>query len=239
MQLADISWDQCQEYLTYDNRILLPIGATEAHGRHLGLGCDHILAEAIARQAGEQTGVLVAPVLAYGMSYHLTKFPGTLSLAPATLVLVLRDLLYAAYQYGFRRMVVVNGHGGNDPSLSSAAADLGREFADLRIKNLTWWTEPAVAQLVDQAAGSQRGTHASTHETAFLMATRPEAIHMDRVARRDAPVEPSRDLINPRMFAEKYPDSVMGLAPLRATPELGQQILSIAVDLCVQELGNW
>ncbi len=239
MQLADISWEQCQDYLTYDNRILLPIGATEAHGRHLGLGCDHILAETIARQAGDETGVLVAPVLAYGMSYHLTKFPGTLSLAPTTLLLVLHDLLRSLYRYGFRRVVVVNGHGGNNASLSSAAADLGSELAGLRIKNVTWWTEPAVGQLVDQAAGPQRGTHASTHETAFLMAARPEAIHMDRVARRDAPVEPGRELVDAETFAQKYPDSVMGLDPSRATPELGKQILKLAVEICVQEVENW
>ncbi len=239
MNLADVSWEQCQEYLSYDNRIILPIGATEAHGRHLGLGCDHILAEAIANEAGNRTGVLVAPVLAYGMSYHLTEFPGTLSLAPGTLVLVLQDLLRSLYRHGFRRVLVVNGHGGNTASLSSAVMEVSNSLEGLRVKHVAWWTESAVAQLVDQAAGPQRGTHASTHETAFFMAVRPEAIHMDRVAKRDAPVEPSRELTSAKDFAEKYPDSVMGLDPSKATPELGQEIMKISVDLCVQELESW
>ncbi len=239
MNLADLSWEECREYLGRDDRIVLPIGATEAHGRHLGLGCDHLLAEAIARAAGDRTGVLVAPVLAYGMSYHLTEFPGTLSLAPATLMRVLEDLLRSLYSHGFRRVVFVNGHGGNNAPLNSAVVSVANELPGLRVKNLTWWTEPAVAQLVDEAAGTQRGTHASTHETAFLMAVKPEAVKMARLAKRDAPVEALRELITAKAFAQKYPDSVMGLAPSKATPELGQKIFEISVGLCVQELENW
>ncbi len=239
MDLADISWEECKEYLLRDDRIMLPIGATEAHGRHLGLGCDHLLAEAIARAAGDRTGVLAAPVLAYGMSYQLTEFPGTLSLTPETLMRVLQDLLRSLYSHGFRRVLVVNGHGGNNASLNSAVIDVAHELAGLRVKNLTWWTEPAVAQLVDEAAGIQRGTHASTHETAFLMAVKPEAVKMERLAQRDAPVEASRELTTAQAFAEKYPDSVMGLAPSKATPELGQKIMQISVELCVQELEHW
>ncbi len=239
MNLADISWEECKEHLAREDRIILPIGATEAHGRHLGLGCDHLLAEAIARAAGDWTGVIVAPVLAYGMSYHLTQFAGTLSLAPATLMHVLEDLLRSLYSHGFRRVLVVNGHGGNNAPLNSAVIDVANELPGLRVKNLTWWTEPAIAQLVDEAAGVQRGTHASTHETAFLMAVKPDAVKMERLAKRDAPVEPSREMITAEAFAQKYPDSVMGLAPSQATPELGRKIFERSVELCVQELENW
>ncbi len=239
MNLSDISWEECKEYLTRDDRVILPIGATEAHGRHLGLGCDYLLAEAIARAAGDQTGILVAPVLAYGMSYHLTEFPGTLTIAPATLVLVMEDLLRSLYSYGFRRVLVVNGHGGNDPSLRSAVLNLANELADLRVKSVAWWTEPVIQQLVDEAAGVQRGTHASTHETAFLMAVRPDAVKMGRVAKRDAPVGPSRALIGAKAFAQQYPDGVMGLDPSRATPELGRKIFDQAVAICLKELQDW
>ncbi len=239
MNLADISWEECKEYLAHEDRVILPIGATEAHGRHLGLGCDHLLADAIARAAGDRTGVMAAPVLAYGMSYHLTEFAGTLSLAPATLTSVLEDLLRSLYSHGFRRVMVVNGHGGNNAPLNSAVIDVANELPGLRVKNLTWWTEPAIAQMVEEVAGTQRGTHASTHETAFLMAVKPEAIKMNRMANHDAPVEPSRELTTAQDFAKIYPDSVMGLAPSKATPELGQKIFEKSIELCVQELENW
>ncbi len=239
MELANISWEQCQEYLAHEDRVILPIGATEAHGRHLGLGCDYQLADAIARAAGERTGLLVAPVLAYGMSHHLSEFPGTISLTPATLTLVLQDLLRALYRQGVRRVLVVNGHGGNNSSLQAALMNVEAELDGLRVKHLAWWTERAVADLVERATGPQRGTHAATHETAFLMAVRPEAVHMERVAHRDAPVEPSRELESAPGFAREYPDAVMGLDPSRATPELGREIFRISVDLCVAELENW
>ncbi len=239
MDLANISWEECQEYLARDNRVILPIGATEAHGRHLGLGCDYLLAEALARETGLRSGVLVAPVLAYGMSHMLTRFPGTVSLNPGTLALVLQDLLRSFYQSGFRRVLVVNGHGGNDPSLRSAAAVVGTELPDLRIKNVAWWLEPVVTQLVEAAAGPQRGSHASTHETAFLMAVRPDAVKPERMARRDAPVEPSHELIDPEAFARAYPDAVMGLEPRRANSAMGKSIFKAALEVCVREIENW
>jgi creatinine amidohydrolase len=203
------------------------------------LGCDHLIADGIARAASEATGVVVAPVLAYGMSQHLTAFPGTLSLAPATMALVLEDLFRSFYKHGFRRVLVVNGNGGNEPSLKSAGAAVEEELPGLRVKVSTWWTEPAILKMVDEEAGTQRGTHASTHETAFLMQVRPVAVKMERAAKRDAPLDASKELLTAKSFAEKYPDGVMGLDPSRATPGLGQKIFQKALELCVAELGRW
>lgn len=239
MQLSTLSWDECRDYLARDDRVILPIGATEEHGRHLGLGCDYIIAEAIAREVGERTGVAVAPVLAYGMSHALMQFPGTLSLAPETLIAVLKDLIRSLYRHGFRRVLIVNGHGGNQASIHSAAAGLFTEFAELRIKSFEWWLKPDIANIVDEELGAQRGTHASNHETAFLMAVQPEGVKMERVARRDAAVEPSVEFDSSRRFAEKYPDGVMGLEPSRATVELGRVLLERSVAYCAREVENW
>src|SRR5438128_2153072 len=100
MLLADLSWQQAQEYLARDNRIILPIGAVEQHGRQLGVGCDYILAERVANDTGARANVVVAPPLAYGMSLHHMKFAGTLSLRPITLTLILEDLLRGMYAHG-------------------------------------------------------------------------------------------------------------------------------------------
>ncbi len=96
-----------------------------------------------------------------------------------------------------------------------------------------------IRSLVEEAFGAQHGTHASNHETAFRLAVRQEAVKLARIAGRDAPAESSHEHHSPRRFAEKYPDGVMGLAPLRATAELGRAIRDRAVDLCVQELRSW
>lgn len=239
MQLSDISWEQCAEYLAHDNRIILPIGATEQHGRHLGLGTDYLIAQDVARLIGEKTNVLVAPSLNYGMSHVHFEFVGTVSLSPATLTAVLSDIFQSLYRHGFRRVLVVNGHGGNQPALQSAAAILQNQFPDFRCKTFAWWLDSSVTRLVDETLGLQRGTHASNHETAFMRAVAPHAVHADRIAKRDAPVIPSAEFESSTRFREKYPDGVMGLDPSPADAALGARILEKSVELGILELENW
>lgn len=239
MQLAKQSWEQIQEYLARDDRVILPIGATEQHGRHLGVGADYLIAEAIAGQVGKQTRVLVAPALAYGMSHQHMEFAGTVSLSPSTLSAVLQDILHSLYRHGFRRVLIVNGHGGNTPSVSGASAVVQNQFPDLRVKLFQWWLEPGIVKLVDDALGAQRGTHASNHETAFLQAVAPDGVVASRIAPRDAPVLPSREIDSPARFREKYPDGVMGLVPSGADAVLGEKLLQASVALGILEVERW
>ena len=108
--LAEMGWPDVAAYLESDDRIILPIGSTEQHGRHLPLSTDILVPTELARHLGERTGVLVAPPLPYGMSLHHLGFPGSLSLRPETLAHVLEDLLRSLYCHGFRRVFVLNGH---------------------------------------------------------------------------------------------------------------------------------
>ncbi len=239
MQLADLSWEQCAEYLARDNRIILPLGATEQHGRHLGLGADFLIAQELARRIGAQTNVLVAPTLNYGMSHFHLEFPGTVSLAPTTLSAVLQDIFQSLYRHGFRRVFVVNGHGGNHPSLQSAANVIQNQFPDLRVKFFEWWLDGEITRLVDETLGTQQGTHASNHETALMLAVAPQSVHTARIAKRDAPVLPAREFDSPARFREKFPDGVMGLDPSPATVELGERILEKSAALGILEMENW
>ncbi len=239
MLLADLLWEQAREYLERDDRLILPIGATEQHGRHLGLGCDFQIAEQVAVQTGARTGVLVAPTLCYGMSLHHMRFAGTLSLRPTTLVLVLEDVLRTAYAHGFRRVLIVNGHGGNTAALDSTLAVVTNELDGLRVKYFEWWKEPPLLELADTLVGPQRGTHSSPMETAFLMVARPGAVHMERAPKRDAPVERTREFLSASQFAAQYPDGVMGLDPSGGTPELGSQLLEKSVEMCLREVSAW
>ena len=239
MLLADLSWEEIQEYLAHEDRLIFSLGATEQHGRHLGLGCDYLLAEAIANETGARTGIAVAPPLAYGMSLHHIKFPGTLSLRPVTLIAVLEDLLRSMYRHGFRRIMIVNGHGGNTASIASALQVVTNELEGLRVKECTWWTEPVILKMVDDYAGPQKGTHSSPVETAFMLGVRPQGVKMERIAHRDAPVTPSHEFMSASQFAAQYPDGVMGLDPTPGTAELGRQLLAKSVEICVAEVQNW
>lgn len=239
MQYAKQPWEQIADYLAHDPRVILPLGATEQHGRHLGVGADYLIAERIAHEIGEHTHVLVAPPLAYGMSHLHLEFAGTISLSPTTLSAVLQDILQSLYRHGFRRVLIVNGHGGNQPSIQSAAALIQSNHPDLRVKAFQWWLEPEIVRIVDETLGAQQGTHASNHETAFMHAVAPDGVHTTRIASRDAPVVPSREIDSPTRFRERYPDGVMGLAPFGADAALGEKLLQASVALGIQEVEQW
>jgi len=179
--LAEMSWAEVEEYLARDDRIILPLGSTEEHGRHLGLGADSIEAEAIARGVGEQTNVIVAPTLHYGMALLQMGFPGTISLKPMTLMAVLEDLFCSLYQHGFRRVLVVNGHGGNTASLMSAVQMVTQDLPGWRVKNFEWWTDQEAYRVIVEMLGEQTGSHASPGETAFMLAVRPSAVKIQRL----------------------------------------------------------
>jgi creatinine amidohydrolase len=112
VRIADMNWMQVEEYLTRDDRIVLPIGSTEQHG-YLSLATDVILAERVSVEAAEPLGVPVMPVLPFGIAPGFTSYPGTVSLRTETLVAVLTEALDVLHAQGFRRFLVVNGHGGN------------------------------------------------------------------------------------------------------------------------------
>ena len=132
MRIADLNWLQVEEYLARDDRIVLPIGSTEQHG-YLSLATDVILAERVSVEAAEPLGVPVLPVLPFGVAPGFTAYPGTVSLSLDTFVTVLTEVLGPLHGQGFRRFLVVNGHGGNvaaeEPLLGWARA---REGARLR-----------------------------------------------------------------------------------------------------------
>jgi creatinine amidohydrolase len=143
VRIRDCNWMQVEEYLRRDDRVVLPIGSTEQHG-YLSLETDNILAERVSAEAAELFGVLVLPVLAYGLTPSFAAYPGSPSLRLETFLAVLRDLLDSLYGQGFRRFLVVNGHGGNLP----AGALLREWAADARPEAQaifhSWWSSERV-----------------------------------------------------------------------------------------------
>jgi len=115
VRVFEANWMQIEEYLQRDDRIVLPTGSTEQHG-YLSLGTDAILAERVAAEAAEPLGIPVLPALPFGMAPYFAAFPGSMSLRITTYIEVLRDLLDTLAAQGFRRIAIINGHGGNSPA---------------------------------------------------------------------------------------------------------------------------
>jgi creatinine amidohydrolase len=160
MRIAEMNWMMVEEYLTRDDRCVLPLGSTEQHA-YLSLSVDSILAERLAIEAAEPLGVPVFPVLAYGITPYFRAFPGTITLRVQTYFSILRDILDGMAEHGFKRILIVNGHGGNAP-VQGLIGEWTAAHPDVRIKFHNWWNAPkawAQVQEIDPVA-----SHASWME---------------------------------------------------------------------------
>src|SRR5436305_14147654 len=142
---------QLEEYLERDDRIVLPVGSTEQHA-YLSLATDAILAERVSVEAAEPLGVAVLPALAYGVTPYFAAYPGSPSLGDATYTTLLRELIASLQGQGFRRILLVNGHGGNTEAATAALTD--------GVKLHDWWSGPQTWAAVE-AVGDPDASHAS------------------------------------------------------------------------------
>ena len=140
MRLIDMNWMQVETYLQSDDRAVLPIGSTEQHAR-LSLGVDSLLSERVAAEAAAPVGVPVLPTLSYGISPYFSAYPGTVSLRISTLLALVTDIFENLRRSGFRRVLIVNGHGGNAP-VGGLAAEWVADHPEMRIKFHYWWNAP-------------------------------------------------------------------------------------------------
>ena len=160
MKIAEMNWMQVEAFLKTDDRCILPVGSTEQHA-YLSLCVDNILPEKLALDAAEPLGIPVFPALAYGLTPYFRAYPGTVTLRHSTYLLMIRDMLDSLAETGFKRILIVNGHGGNSP-----AAGLVKEWmADnpgVRVKWHNWWNAPRTWAQVQRT--DVDGSHASWME---------------------------------------------------------------------------
>jgi creatinine amidohydrolase len=142
MNFAKLNWMQIEAYLAEDDRLILVVGATEQHG-YLSVLTDVLIPQELARVASEKTGVLTAPPLPFGSSPYFLAYPGTISLRMSTLLMVLEDMLRSAYHQGFRKFVVLNGHGGNRGA-KAVLDEMANQLPGLQFYWYDWWISPVV-----------------------------------------------------------------------------------------------
>jgi len=140
MRIADMNWMQVRDHAAKDDRAVLPIGSTEQHA-YLSLAVDSILAERVALEAAEPLGIPVFPVVNYGLTPSFVAYPGTVTLKIATLCAVVQDILNGIVRSGFRRILIVNGHGGNIPAHGAVLEWLDRNRG-CQVKWTNWWNAP-------------------------------------------------------------------------------------------------
>ncbi len=160
MTIAAMNWTDVERRLGLDDRAILPLGSTEQHG-FLSLSVDSILSERVATEAAQPLGVPVFPVVSYGITPYFLGYPGTVSLRVETYIALVRDILDGLHRQGFRRILIVNGHGGNAPA-GAFAAEWMADRPGTAVKFHNWWNAPktfAKVQDIDPVA-----SHASWME---------------------------------------------------------------------------
>ncbi len=140
-----MNWMDVEEYLQHDDRLMLVVGACEQHG-YLSLLSDVKIPLALADAASKQTGVLVAPPLNFGSSPYFLTYPGTLSLKLTTLMDAVEDILRSAYGQGFKRILVLNGHGGNS-GLKIRLTELSNQCSGIQVQWYAWWMAHSVEEV--------------------------------------------------------------------------------------------
>lgn len=131
---------QVEAYLASDDRAVVPLGSVEQHA-YLSLAVDRILAEKVAVDAADPVGVPVFPAVTYGLTPYFSAFPGTISLTPKTYRRLIKDILDSLHRTGFRRVLFVNGHGGNSPAWDMAQ-DWAASHPDVQVRFHNWWKAP-------------------------------------------------------------------------------------------------
>jgi creatinine amidohydrolase len=140
MQIAAMNWMQVAEHVTRDDRAVLPIGSIEQHA-YLSLAVDAILAGKMAEDAAQPLGIPVFPTLNYGLTPNFVAYPGTITLKLTTLIALLTDVLDGIHRSGFRRILIVNGHGGNSPAHGAVLEWLDRH-PGCQVRWHNWWNAP-------------------------------------------------------------------------------------------------
>lgn len=161
MRIDGMTWMQLEAYLKEDDRVVFPLGSVEQHA-YLSLATDALLAERVATEAAEPLGVPVYPVLTYGVAPYFAAYPGTVTLRTGTYVALVEDILDSLARTGFRRILLVNGHGGNAPA-ADVARTWGRARGDTLVRVHDWWRAPrtrAAVEALDPVA-----SHASWMES--------------------------------------------------------------------------
>jgi creatinine amidohydrolase len=172
-ELSSMTWWEAEERFGQTRLAIVPVGSVEQHGLHLGVGADWIQAWEIARRVGERTGVLVLPVMPYGVSGHHKEFPGVITLEPETLQRVVYEVLASLNRYGVERVVFMNGHGGNLGAITGAAKGARDDF-DMLCAIVQWWDVLRSRPVFGHPAEE----HAGYAETALMLASRPEAVEI-------------------------------------------------------------
>ncbi len=182
---ADLTWPEVKDAVALNKVILLPVGSTEQHGRHLPLDVDNLLATGVCLEAGRRQPerILVAPTIPYGFNIHAMDFPGTIHVASEHFVNYVLDVVKSFAYHGFKRIVIVDGHGSNENLLEFVGRRAILE-TDALVASFMWWNmlrvDPNFLPALRESTFPGGAAHACEIETSLYLHLRPDLVQMDK-----------------------------------------------------------
>lgn len=187
MRWEHLTWTEIPDVLAKCGHVaILPVGATEQHGPHLGCGMDTELADQLCARVAEATGALLLPTLPFGCSIgHSHRWPGTIALQPKTLIDVVKDIGDWVHASGVKRLIIVNSHVSNAAPLRCALEMLRAEHDDLMVALLN--SAQLSERVKERHFADAEDWHANAAETALMMAIAPALVRAEKVPEADDP----------------------------------------------------
>ncbi|MBR73171.1 MAG: hypothetical protein CMM30_09575 [Rhodospirillaceae bacterium] len=240
VEMSHMTWDEVKDAIAEEKMVIVPTGATEAHGPHMPTDTDTHQAEWMAIELAKRVKAVVAPPLAYGISKTFEHFPGTISLSIPIYQEVVYEVGSALIKQGFKHLLFLNGNRPNGTSNDAVARrlidDHDQEY-DFMVTAVSYW-EPGAQKIHELRRSGVGGMgHGGEFETSFQLATRPDLVHMDRLEGVYAPLV-GWDLVAPVIPSRTYrrrptPDtnhaSIFG-DPHEASAETGKEMLEAALN---------
>jgi creatinine amidohydrolase len=241
----EFTWPEIKEAVA-DNRVaVLPVGTIEQHGPHLPLLTDVITATEMSRRAVERiaTEAVLLPSVYYAFNEHHLDFPGTIAVAGDTFINYVSDIGKSLAHHGFRKILLVNGHGSNVPFLDIAARNITNHSAAI-CAMVPWWSLVPKTLLAEVRESEFPGgmAHGCELETSVLLYLRGDLVQMDK-AEKDMPVQRSEffywDLQAPspvffQEFFSRYSRTGTLGDPTKATLDKGRRFTEAVVDQMVR-----
>lgn len=180
-----LTWTDIQAMPDKENVVIVqPVGSIEQHGPHLPIIVDSAIASAVLGKAlaklNPKVPAYALPPLYYGKSNEHWHFPGTITLSAQTLLAVLTEMAQSIYRSGFRKLVLMNAHGGQPQVMEIAARDIHQKYEDFLIFPLFTWRVPNNAKELLTPKELEYGIHAGDGETSLLLSILPEQVKMER-----------------------------------------------------------
>jgi len=169
--LSEMSWKEAQEAFKSISMAIVPLGSNEQHGPHMPLGADWMQAQEIARRLGEKINAIVLPTMPFGWAEYHMDFPGTIYISKKNLYGVMMNVCKCLHKWGIKKIIFINGHGGNLSVLQSVSVSIRKKYGMLSAI-VQWW------DVLGEVDGIPAMEHGGIVETSMMLAVNPGIVNL-------------------------------------------------------------